>query len=212
MIIWNTICLGVLPVGLRLLGISPFRVAITICGCRLIVNMRKAAIAQASGSVPEVPPSINRSITAAGTGTEEQPSDSSDHGNAPPGTSAWLHLAQRIGLPPPIQADFRHPWYEPVMTLNKTTHTIDRPHEAPRPMPDQRQRLTWNSRMRPHNLNLSVHGSNGISSLADGSIAFRSMDSTQTSGKPDYLDVDDQVEISPTAHPKSKSPQSFFEV
>lgn len=170
----------------------PFRAAITVCGCRLIINMRQAA--DVHTSAPWVRASMNRTVDGGPNGPEE-PSDSDGQAEAlPAGAAPWLHLAKRIGLPPPIQSDFESPWYEPVMTLNKPTQTMDRVHEASRPLPDQPPGTVWSSGMGIHNVSWSMERSRQLSSMADESIAFCSMDSIQTSGKASFLDVDDGVE------------------
>ncbi|KIO30906.1 hypothetical protein M407DRAFT_20028 [Tulasnella calospora MUT 4182] len=202
MIIWNGLCFGVFPPGLRLLAIAPFRVAITICGSRLIINMRQAASAHISGSPMHA--SINRTIDGRPNGPEEPPA-SADHAEVPPpGAAPWLHLAKRIGLPPPLQADFEDPWYQPVMTLNVITQTVDHPAEAPRALPHPPPGMVWNSSRQPFNLSWSMAEPNRTVSLADESLAFRSVDSTQASGKASFFDVDDEVEASPVAFARAR--------
>ncbi|KAG8897235.1 hypothetical protein FRC01_011426, partial [Tulasnella sp. 417] len=43
MIIWNAVSLVAAPTGSRTIAIAPFHAAIIVCGCRIIIRMRKGA-------------------------------------------------------------------------------------------------------------------------------------------------------------------------
>ncbi|KAG8899795.1 hypothetical protein FRB99_006448 [Tulasnella sp. 403] len=130
MIIWNAFSLALLPLGLRALAIPPFRSAVIICGCRLVLHMRKAAAER-----DDDPRCASSSTASVHTVTIDQhcPSSDRDHRQAvsqlgprpssmqleDPGTTRWVRIAQRIGLPPPLHEDFHSMWYDPVVTINR---------------------------------------------------------------------------------------------
>lgn len=132
LILLNAFSLSVMPLGMRTFAIPPFRTAIIICGCRLVIRMRKAAASvDAESNSPEVleltEPTSRFSSRRTGPfkSRTNRPSRSANHQQITTQSSMtgevgqWCRRAQRIlGLPPPLESDFDDMWYDPVVTIS----------------------------------------------------------------------------------------------
>lgn len=136
LILLNAFSLSVMPLGMRTFAIPPFRTAIIICGCRLIIRMRKAAaVADAESNSPEEleltdQPSRFSSRRTPFKSRTNRPSRSTNQHQTTTQSSVtgevgqWCRRAQRIlGLPPPLESDFDDMWYDPVVTIS--LHAVD---------------------------------------------------------------------------------------
>ncbi|KAG8882645.1 hypothetical protein FRB97_007991 [Tulasnella sp. 331] len=147
MLIFNTVGLGVFPIGMRTMGLPLFRGLIIVAGCRMIIHMRKAYSEETETHVDLSPTTRQDPLGDAQPDSARILFVQSRHDSqkAPARTRrrlsvvsqatsersriSWLgrmlRMAQRLGLPPPLKVDLDSMWGDAVITINRPSSGDD---------------------------------------------------------------------------------------